>query len=136
VSWALLTACETDSGSTSASGTGGSVGSGGSGLAVPCGDALECQSGEACVATEVPAACTDKVNADAPCPGGTSDTLCGGAGFPCCCEPAPPPTRECVVATDCNGEPSCACLPDACDVGYQCFDQADGELYCAELPKP
>lgn len=114
---------------------GGGSGSGG-GVPTPCGDALTCTGTQACVVTVLEPVCTNKANEADPCPPGTMDAMCGGAGIACCCEPTPPPDHACVDAAACGGTVSCACLPQACDLGGQCTDTGVGEVTCSPLPAP
>lgn len=119
-------------GGASSSGGGGA----GGGVPTPCGDALTCTGTQACVVTVLEPACTNKANEADPCPPGTMDAMCGGAGIACCCEPTPPPEQACVDAAACGGTVSCACLTQVCDLGAQCMDTAAGEVTCAPLPAP
>lgn len=114
----------------------GGGGGGGGGAPTPCGDTLTCTGTQACVVTVLQPACTNKANPADPCPPGTMDSMCGGAGLPCCCEPTPLPEHACVDAAACGGTVSCACLPQACDLGAECMDSAAGEVTCAPLPAP
>lgn len=52
-------------------------------------DALSCAETDLCVRQDYPAECTNREDTGAACPEGTTATMCGGAGIPCCCEPAP-----------------------------------------------
>ena len=60
-----------------------------------------------CVVTLAPPTCQD-LPAEGACPEGTTETMCGGAGQPCCCAPAPAPAYECVAG--CGDTPSCDCV--------------------------
>jgi hypothetical protein len=97
-----------------------------------CG-ALTCGGEEVCVETFLPASCQNLTDTGDACPEGTTRTLCGGAGFPCCCEPAPDPTWACQT---CAGTPSCDCV--TCEGSQACTASGAGErqFNCENLPKP
>jgi hypothetical protein len=124
------------SGGAGGTGTGGTGGTGEAGSGTPCGEGLVCESGEVCVVVPLAPSCTVKEAETDLCPMGTTDSLCGGAGLPCCCEPAPPPTRSCVEAPGCVDAPACGCLPDVCPPASDCTDTAQGEVTCTMLPPP
>ena len=98
-----------------------------------CGE-LECGPGEVCLNFPQAPNCTDKPE-DEPCPEGTEETLCGGAGFPCCCEPTPPPIFECVEPPGGCAPVDCACLAELCVP--TCSMTGTPEVFiCEEPPAP
>lgn len=110
-----------------------------SGADFACGDTLTCTSTQVCVADHYPAECEDRTDTGAPCPEGTTATRCGGAGMPCCCEPAPEPIYRCEDASACGDTPTCDCLGEVCPASLACMSQASesGRTFvCEELPKP
>jgi hypothetical protein len=105
---------------------------------IACGDALTCTGREVCVRESAPADCQAlDGDSDASCPEGTTETMCGGAGYPCCCGPTPEPTWTCVVPDGCGGEPTCECVP--CEDGKQCTSvgsETSGVFSCDDPPAP
>jgi hypothetical protein len=97
-----------------------------------CGE-LECAANQACLTFPQSPMCTE-MNEGEPCPVGTTETACGGAGFPCCCEPPPPTVYECVDPV-CEGPVDCACLVDVCIP--ECTPSVTpGVFFCEEPPAP
>ena len=108
-------------------GPGGSGGGGGAEYPpVECGDALTCDAGDVCIVEPNEPECTNLGKGET-CPEGTTEQICGGAGFPCCCGPTPPPDYRCVSGAPCGGElPTCECL-DPCTGGDECIAVAINE---------
>ena len=109
-------------------GPGGSGGGGGGAEYPPveCGDALTCDAGDVCIVEPNEPECTNLGKGET-CPEGTTEQICGGAGFPCCCGPTPPPDYRCVSGAPCGGElPTCECL-DPCTGGDECIAVAINE---------
>jgi hypothetical protein len=97
-------------------------------------DTLSCAETDLCVRQDYPAECTNREDTGAACPEGTTATMCGGAGIPCCCEPAPVSTFTCQA---CGDTPSCECV--TCESGTDCMEQASTsgrEFVCEELAMP
>lgn len=95
-------------------------------------DTLTCTGGAVCVATRAPPVCEDLVG-EGTCPEGTTETMCGGDGHPCCCGPTPAPVFACLDG--CGATPSCDCV--TCDEGLECQAQGtEGVFACEELPVP
>lgn len=113
------TSSETDTGNTTE--TGGEL--------IPCGD-IECAANQACLTFPQAPMCTDMMEGQ-PCPPGTTETQCGGAGLPCCCEPPPPTVYECVDPA-CQGPLDCACLVDVCIPA--CTSTATPGVFICEPP--
>lgn len=100
---------------------------------IDCGADLTCID-EVCVETVEPPACVNEVPPDG-CPGGTTETNCGGDGHPCCCEPAPPAEYRCAPPTGCVDVPACACLTMLCQDGKECLAlDVSGQHFRCELP--
>lgn len=125
-------------GGSDGSGSGDSDGSGGesetgSAQLVVCGDS-ECAGGEICMSFVQEPACENKLEGQ-PCPEGTDETLCGGAGIACCCGPVPAPVNECAAPAGCDDVVDCACLGDICF--EECSATAtEGVFMCTPLPVP
>jgi hypothetical protein len=103
-----------------------------------CGE-LTCTGGEVCLQESYEPECTNREDTGAACPDGTTATMCGGAGMPCCCGPDPARTSACIDPGACGATPTCDCLGDICPEGKMCVEQAaDGgtELLCEPMPKP
>jgi hypothetical protein len=101
-----------------------------------CGPTLACRGDEVCVQQTYEPSCDERLDTGADCPEGTTPSRCGGVGYPCCCGDAPEPTWSCVAPIDCDGEVTCACLPDACSEGA-CEPTLDPDAFvCAPLAKP
>lgn len=99
------------------------------GEAIPCGE-IECAANQACLTFPQDPACTDLVEGEA-CPPNTTETQCGGAGLPCCCEPPPPTLYECVDPA-CEGPVDCTCLADVCIPS--CSATAAPDVFICETP--
>jgi hypothetical protein len=144
LAFAALAACGDDgasggggAGATGGGGEGGGGAGAGGGEPTLCGDILICDPGVACVEQQFPPACTDKANKADPCPEGQTDTFCGGAGMPCCCEPPPAPDYSCAAADNCGGTVSCECLGDVCTGGLECVNTATPNIVaCIEPAMP
>ncbi len=102
------------------------------GEAIPCGD-IECAANQTCLTFPQAPMCMDKPDAQ-PCPRGTTEAQCGGAGLPCCCGPTPATLTEC-VDPDCAGPVDCACLVDVC-IPACTPTGTPGVFVCEELPAP
>lgn len=98
-----------------------------------CGE-LVCGPGEVCLNFPQEPNCTNKPE-DEPCPEGTEETQCGGAGFPCCCEPTPPPIFECVSPPGGCEPVDCACLAELCVPTCSMTGTPD-VFICEEPPAP
>lgn len=102
---------------------------------IACGT-LSCTGGDVCLEEVYEAACTSREDTDAACPEGTTENLCGGVGYACCCEPAPPATYACVAATGCDPA-SCDCL--TCPEGKGCtamVSETSGQFRCEPYAVP
>ena len=98
----------------------------------PCGE-LECAAEQTCLLFPQEPECTNK-DENQPCPRGTTESQCGGAGLPCCCGPTPPTVSECIDPV-CEGPVDCACLVDVCVPS--CTPSAAPNVFiCEELPAP
>lgn len=95
-------------------------------------DTLTCGGDEVCVVEQYEPVCQNLDDTAGACPDGTTRSMCGGAGIPCCCEPTPAPTYSCA---ECSGEPSCDCVTCPADKACEATGTA-GTFQCAELPKP
>jgi hypothetical protein len=107
------------------------------GAPLACGAALSCEADDVCVAERYEPACDARADTGAACPDGTTATLCGGDGHPCCCAPAPEETYTCQGAAACGDTPSCACV--TCPGDKACTERASEtgrEFVCEELAKP
>jgi hypothetical protein len=100
---------------------------------VACGEG-DCQVGEVCLNFPQAPMCENKID-DEPCPEGTEDTQCGGAGLPCCCGPTPPTLTECTVPSGCGEMVDCACLSEVCIPSCSATG-TDGVFFCEEGPVP
>jgi hypothetical protein len=96
---------------------------------IACGE-IECAANQACLTFPQSPMCTDKPE-DQPCPPGTTETYCGGAGLPCCCEPPPAPVTECVDPV-CEGQVDCDCLAEVCIP--TCTPSATSGVFICEEP--
>lgn len=97
--------------------------------AFACGGA-SCPQDTLCVETTYDPSCVDLTDTGSACPDGTTRTLCGGAGLPCCCGEAPAPTYTCQA---CYGTPSCDCV--TCDDGKMCGGTGqDARLFVCASP--
>lgn len=142
--WVVLASCScwACGGGTSATGgaTGGGGGSGsdGGGGATACGPGLTCDAKSVCIVDEKAAACSAKLDDAGACPPGQTESQCGGIGYPCCCEPAPPSDYRCVDASACGAKPDCACLGAVCKNGQMCMGIGgkDREFHCSDPPVP
>lgn len=95
-------------------------------------DTLTCSGTDVCVMEEHEHVCQTLEDTAAGCPDGTTATMCGGAGIPCCCEPTPAPTWSCAA---CGEVASCDCV--TCPGDKVCeATGTEGTFRCAELPKP
>lgn len=135
---AVLTACDSSdpcateectqtAGSTSGGTTESSDTSGNRPEMVACGEQT-CMGGDVCLVTYTEPNCINKENPDDTCPEGQQDTNCGGAGAPCCCEPAPDPSYVCDPATNCGETVNCECLAEVCQ--EICSSAGDGVFAC------
>jgi hypothetical protein len=77
--------------------------------------------------------CTELLEGEQ-CPMGTTETQCGGAGLPCCCEPPPPTIYEC-VDPNCEEPVDCACLVDVCVPACE-MTGMERVFNCASPPPP
>ena len=126
---ASTSSSETDS-TMSETGTGTETDTSGQGFA--CGE-LECAVGEACLTFPQSPNCSDKPD-NQPCPDGTTETQCGGAGLPCCCEPPPPSLFQCADTSACGDVVECGCLPECVPA---CSATGDPQVFiCEEPPAP
>jgi hypothetical protein len=100
-----------------------------SGESIPCGE-IECAADQACLTFPQEPMCTDKPE-DQPCPRGTTETQCGGAGLPCCCGPTPAAVTECVDPA-CEGPVDCDCLADVCTP--TCTPSVTAGVFICEAP--
>jgi hypothetical protein len=106
---------------------------------VACGTELTCEAAEVCVQEAFEPACTPLTDSGATCPEGTTETMCGGAGQPCCCEPAPEMTYRCYAPSGCGDAPTCDCVSAACPSDKACMSvgsETSGVFQCEALPKP
>lgn len=140
-SMAVLAACSGSSsgeGSGGSAGTGGSSGSGGAAGAdsgtPTCGSAGSCSVGTTCVEEVFEPACENLNDPSAECPAGKTKSICGGAGFECCCDPPPKSQYSCQPTTACKGSVDCSCI--TCPNGKMCQATAAGPLRCEDPPKP
>ncbi|MES2638391.1 MAG: hypothetical protein V4850_02885 [Myxococcota bacterium] len=104
-----------------------------------CGEALTCDATAVCVRDSHEPDCEDRADTGAPCPEGTTASMCGGAGMPCCCGATPEPTYRCYEAGTCGESPTCDCLGAVCGESEGCSSVGSetSRLYaCDELPKP
>jgi hypothetical protein len=98
-----------------------------------CGD-IDCAADQACLTFGQQPMCENKQD-DQPCPEGTTETLCGGAGIPCCCGPTPASIYQCTATTECGEIVDCGCLAEVCTP--QCWATADAKVFiCEEGPAP
>jgi len=98
---------------------------------ISCGTAL-CAATEVCVAESYSPTCESRSDTGASCPEGTTPTLCGGDGHPCCCGPTPAATYACQA---CGEAPSCECV--VCPAEKACSASASVREYiCEELAVP
>lgn len=98
-----------------------------------CGETT-CAGTDVCVEERLPAACENLYDSGAECPEGTTRTKCGGAGIPCCCEPAPDPTYTCQA---CGETPSCDCVTCATDLWcVQLSSETSRNFACERPDKP
>jgi hypothetical protein len=100
---------------------------------IDCGES-ECAADQACLTFFTPPMCMNKFE-DEPCPDGTTEAHCGGAGIPCCCGPTPAPVYECVATSACGELVDCACLADVC-VPDCSATAAARVFYCQEPAAP
>lgn len=98
---------------------------------VACGPTLSCERGAVCVQENFEPVCIDRPDT-AGCPDGTSESMCGGDGHPCCCEPEADPRFRCVASRGCDAEPACDCLGDVCPANKECMASADPGLFICE----
>ena len=99
-----------------------------------CGE-MQCFVGEVCLTFPQAPTCSPKAE-DQPCPEGTTESQCGGAGLPCCCEPPPPTIYECREPPSSCGEPAdCACLAEVCVPACEMSAQPN-VFICEEPPAP
>jgi hypothetical protein len=132
------TTSTTDTTSTTTTATTTSTGTSGGGGGAPdvlCGAGV-CTGGDVCRVLPIAPECSNLPDGES-CPEGTTETLCGGAGTPCCCGETPPPVEECMAPLGCEGAPpSCTCLePSFCPEGRWCLDTATpGRVLCEEPP--
>lgn len=106
--------------------------------AISCGE-LSCEGETVCLRETYSPECVNRVDTAEPCPEGTTPSMCGGAGIPCCCEPAPAATYQCVSASACSAEPACDCLGEVCPEDKECTSVSSptsGLFSCDELAKP
>ncbi len=107
--------------------------------AIACGAALTCTGGKVCVEESEPPVCEARQDTDAPCPEGTTESLCGGAGYACCCGPTPPMTYQCYAPTGCGDTVRCDCVAAACSEGKWCTgvsSETSGIFLCEDPPVP
>lgn len=95
-------------------------------------DSRSCGAGNVCLVESYEPACTNLADTGETCPDGTTRSMCGGAGIPCCCGATPDETFSCAT---CDGEPSCDCVTCPGDKACEATTEA-GVFRCAELPKP
>lgn len=96
---------------------------------------LACKATEVCLEESYPPECENRTDTGVDCPEGTTASMCGGAGFPCCCGPAPEMTYACVDASACGN--TCDCIE--CPTGKACIpvgSESSGVFLCEELPMP
>ncbi len=96
---------------------------------------LNCNAAESCLQESYEPTCENRTDTGAPCPEGTTASMCGGAGIACCCEPPPEMTYQCVDATACGN--TCDCI--SCPGDKACISvgsESSGVFLCEELPKP
>jgi len=119
------------------SGGGGSSGSGGGGAGTTaCGASLTCDAKSVCIVDEKSPSCSAKLDDAGACPSGQTESQCGGIGYACCCEPAPPSEYRCADAAACGATPDCACLGAVCKNGQMCMGIGgkDREFHCSDPP--
>jgi len=123
-------------------GAGGSdTGQGGSGgenrpTEVDCGSET-CTGGDVCIVRPQAATCEPKTDAAVPCPADLpNETLCGGAGVPCCCGETPPAITACDPAGQCGSSVGCDCLGDVCEAPNLCYALEAGSFSCEPPPEP
>lgn len=125
-------------GGGSAGSGGGSAGSGGGSGTTPCGAALTCDAKSVCIVDEKAPSCTAKLDDAGACPAGQTESQCGGIGYACCCEPAPPSEYRCADASACGAKPDCACLGSVCQNAQMCMGIGgkEREFHCSDPPAP
>ncbi|MBK9001117.1 MAG: hypothetical protein IPM35_35800 [Myxococcales bacterium] len=149
-STAVVAACSGSSSSDGSGGSGGSAGtsSGGGGGATgggggaagsdsgapSCGSLGVCVAGTACVEEVFEPTCENLTDPNADCPAGKTKSMCGGAGFPCCCDPPPESQYACQPTTACKGSVDCSCI--TCPSNKMCTPTAAGPFRCEDPPKP
>lgn len=102
------------------------------GTPLACGE-IECGPDEACLTFPQQPNCQDLMEGEM-CPEGTTETQCGGAGLPCCCEPTPPPIYMCTPTDACGDSIDCTCLADVCTP--MCTATADALVFVCDAPPP
>ncbi|MDP2316381.1 MAG: hypothetical protein Q8P41_26015 [Pseudomonadota bacterium] len=98
---------------------------------------LTCTGAEVCIQESYEPECENRTDTGAACPEGTTASMCGGAGIPCCCGAAPEQTYSCHDAGTCGDTPACDCLGDVCPEGKECMGSGSESVFtCSEPPKP
>jgi hypothetical protein len=98
-----------------------------------------CAELSVCIVDEIAPTCTAKADDAGACPTGQTETQCGGIGYPCCCEPTPPPEYRCEGKGICGTTPDCTCLgPTICNNGQMCIGIGgkDWEFHCVDPAQP
>lgn len=106
---------------------------------IACGAALTCGGGAVCVQEAFAPSCQTRLDTAVACPEGTTESMCGGAGMPCCCAPAPPMTYRCYEPAGCGTVPACDCVQAACSPDKQCMgvtSETSGIFRCEEPAAP
>lgn len=103
------------------------------GTPLACGD-VTCGPDMACLTFPQAPNCTELQQGEM-CPEGTTESACGGAGIPCCCEPPPPTIYTCTPTDACGDTVDCSCLVDVCLPS--CIGTAQELVFiCEEPPAP
>ena len=105
------------------------------GGAIACGASLTCTSPAVCVRQDIEAVCENREDTATPCPDGTTESMCRGAGIACCCEPTPASTYSCFETSSCSDPIGCDCVEAACSESTDC-EAGDGFYVCHALPMP
>lgn len=106
---------------------------------IVCGPELTCTGDRICLQERFPPTCTDRQDTDVACPEGTTESMCGGDGHPCCCGPTPANTYQCLDASTCGAVPTCDCVGEACPSEKQCsslVSETSGMFTCEDWPVP
>lgn len=132
------TAAGTTSAASSGTGGNGAGGNGTGGGGVECGPTLLCGPHQVCIVDEMDTPCSPAPEDGGACAPGTTMSLCGGIGYPCCCGQAPPSDFRCEPLPDCDGGPSCECAGDVCGKSKMCqmIGGKPSELHCVSPPQP